>query len=691
VQYRSEVDGLRAVAVAPVVLFHGGFAAFSGGFVGVDVFFVISGYLITTIVLRDIAAGTFSIARFYERRIRRILPALFLVMAACIPPAWFLLAPNDMADFAESIAAVLACSSNILFWSESGYFDTAGELKPLLHTWSLAVEEQYYILFPPLLALLARFGHRAVQGTLALFATASLALAQWGACAQPDAAFFLLPTRAWELLVGALVAVHAARHGPPAVSSVGSTIAGFAGLAMIVAAVFGFDPSTPTPGFSTLLPTLGAALVIRFSHSAGGVGRLLSFGPVVGLGVISYSVYLWHQPLFAFAKHMSLDAPGAAVRAALSLTAVVLGYLSWRYVEQPFRDRTLVGRSTLLRCGAAAAAILLGFGLAGFASHGFPDRGRFSRPVIASYDFDNKSLADRARDLLRRASGDKAYGVFRNPGDNTRWFTDRAGVTRVLVVGNSHSMDLYNVFTIRPELFPSFEFARYGIQISDLAHPEGESLYRSPNYRAADVVMVSTRWSTFRFEAQSRGRSDFDGLEALMRRSRSDGKLLVLTSETPQFPQFGNLTLADHLVLKLGRLRSEGVQSGTAAADFVNRRYFEALGGSVRTQATNARLRDIAQRHGLVFLDKEDIICDKPQCSCFGIVDDGMKSYRDYGHFTLAGARFFGERAAALGWLDQVKLAVDGSRHREPDRSVAPETGSSERGRDAVSGRRALP
>lgn len=658
-KYRSEIDGLRAVAVASVVLFHGGFTAFRGGFLGVDVFFVISGYLITAIVLRELAAGTFSLATFYERRIRRILPALFVVMAACIPPAWMLLAPTDMSDFSASILAVLACSANVLFWSQSGYFDTAGELKPLLHTWSLAVEEQYYLLFPPLLAVLTRHARWAVPGILFVVGGVSLGLAHWGASAQPEAAFFLLPTRAWELVVGAFAALYAERLGQRATASVWASTASLAGLCMIAVAVFGFDASTPTPSLFTLVPTLGAALVILFASPANGVGQLLSLRPVVGLGLISYSVYLWHQPLFAFATHMTLDAPGVLLRVLLALAAVLLGYLSWRYVEQPFRDRRVVGRSVLLLMAVSVALVLLAFGLTGVVSTGFPGRPQFAKPVLAGFDFDNRALGHRAGELLRRASGDEKYSVFGNQSDNTLWFSSRPDITRILIIGNSHSMDLYNVFASNLERFPNLEFARYGIQMSDLDHPEGLALYRSPNYEAADVVMVSTRWSTFRFERQSRGRNDFDGLEALVQRAREDGKLVVLTSETPQFPQFGNLTLADHLVLKLGRLRVDGVGSAAEVADYVNRRYFETVGTNPRTRVTNTRLREVARRHGLVFLDKEDVLCDKPACRCFGLVDDGAKSYRDYGHFTLAGARYFGERAAAIGWLDPVEHACE--------------------------------
>lgn len=212
-QYRREVDGLRAVAVVPVMLFHAGFQCFGGGFVGVDVFFVISGYLITTIILGELERGSFSIATFYERRARRILPALFFVMAMCIPFAWCWLLPSDMEEFAKSLRAVSIFGSNILFARKSGYFDTAAELKPLLHTWSLAVEEQFYVLFPLLLMLMWRFGKKWTVILLVLIAAASLGVAHGNVFDDPAATFFLLPTRVWELALGSFVAFYFAHAG----------------------------------------------------------------------------------------------------------------------------------------------------------------------------------------------------------------------------------------------------------------------------------------------------------------------------------------------------------------------------------------------------------------------------------------------------------------------------------------------
>lgn len=206
--YRSEIDGLRALAVLPVIFFHAGFVFFNGGFVGVDIFFVISGYLITSIIMNEMEEKKFTIVSFYERRARRILPALFFVMLACLPFSWIFLTPTDLDIFGKSLIAVSTFTSNILFWSESGYFETAAELKPLIHTWSLAVEEQYYIIFPIFIIIFWKFGRKRILILLSIAFIISLGLSHWGAVNKPSATFFLLPTRGWEILVGVFTAFY---------------------------------------------------------------------------------------------------------------------------------------------------------------------------------------------------------------------------------------------------------------------------------------------------------------------------------------------------------------------------------------------------------------------------------------------------------------------------------------------------
>jgi len=340
----------------------------SGGYVGVDIFFVISGYLITSIILKEKEAGIFSIAHFYERRARRILPALFLILLACLPFAWFWLLPHELEDFGKSIVAVSLFSSNILFWWENNYFAADAELLPLLHTWSLAVEEQFYVIFPLIMILFWALGKRWLITIISLIALVSLGLTEWGWRHFPEANFYLIPTRAWELMVGALTAFYLYRkqQAQGVISHLGS----FTGLVLIVSAIFFLDRSIPFPSLYALAPTMGTALIIIFTTRNTLVYKILSLKGFVGIGLISYSAYLWHQPLFAFARVRSIDEPSIWLISLLSILALALAYLTWRFVEQPFRDRHRFTRKQILTSGLISSLLFIAIGTALVVSDG---------------------------------------------------------------------------------------------------------------------------------------------------------------------------------------------------------------------------------------------------------------------------------------------------------------------------------
>lgn len=377
-KYRPEIDGLRAVAVVPVIFFHAGFSLFSGGFVGVDIFFVISGYLITSIILSELQQGTFSLVSFYERRARRILPALFFVMLACLPFAWMWMLPSDLKNFSRSLAAVSVYASNFLFWKESGYFDTAGELKPLLHTWSLAVEEQYYLLFPALLLLTWKFGKKNLLMILVFLGLASLALAQFGSINKINATYYLLPTRGFELLIGSFVAfLHASKvdiHDWLLRQRKFAEALALTGLIFVTYAIFAFGKDTPFPGLYAVIPTVGTALVIGFGTRETIVGRALSRRWLVGIGLISYSAYLWHQPLLAFARLRSVEDMSLTLLFSLVTASFLIAFFTWKFIERPFRDRQNINRKNLFVLSVVFSLLMITIGLVGNAKEGFPFR-----------------------------------------------------------------------------------------------------------------------------------------------------------------------------------------------------------------------------------------------------------------------------------------------------------------------------
>jgi len=385
--YRADIDGLRAVAVLLVVACHIGIYRFRGGFIGVDVFFVISGYLISSVIFSEIAASQFSLLSFYERRIRRIVPALIVMLAGTSVLAYRYLLPVEMADFAKSLVAATFSQSNFYFWSQSGYFDAPAALKPLLHTWSLAVEEQFYILFPLFLMAVRKLFPARLRFSIVVIAAFSFAASAFGAYRYPSSTFYLAPTRAWELLLGTILAL---KMFPEISGVIRRNIATLSGTGLILLAAVFFSATTPFPGLAALAPCLGAALIIAGGETGGSlVGRALSSKPAVFVGLISYSLYLWHWPIIVFQKigtilvNGSSDRVGGLIAFAVSF---VVAILSWKFVELPFRNgRLKVSGKPLFGAAFASSFLVAAFAACMLITHGLPSRFPSEAVRVASY------------------------------------------------------------------------------------------------------------------------------------------------------------------------------------------------------------------------------------------------------------------------------------------------------------------
>lgn len=429
VKYRPEVDGLRALAVVPVVLFHANVPGFSGGFIGVDVFFVISGFLITSIILAERAAGKFSLTGFYERRARRILPALLFVVTLCVPFAWLWMLPDDLENFGQSIVATLLFSNNILLTLTTGYWDLAGEFKPLLHTWSLGVEEQFYLMYPLLLIVVLRRLPNSLLPILAACGVFSLALFLLPHLASLDgkataAVFYNLPSRGWQLLAGGIAALMLRDITARASQTLGNAMS-WAGLALITVALF--VPMSENLGVTVraLLATAGTFLLLAFAGPNHHPGRLLASRLPVAVGLISYSVYLLHQPLIALTRVYLPEEPGSLL--AIPVAATFLGAaVSYRYVEKPFRNPQRTSRRFVALTLGAVGCILMAFGLAAHKTAGFPGR-------LGAEAGENANLSDISIAYSNRA---KAYIADSFPAGEGR---------RVLVLGNSFGRDMVNI------------------------------------------------------------------------------------------------------------------------------------------------------------------------------------------------------------------------------------------------------
>jgi len=397
-RYRPDIDGLRAVAVLLVLVFHAGLGL-EGGFIGVDVFFVISGFLITGLIFKGQANGTFRLADFWERRIRRIIPAASAMVAATMAAGYWLLLPDDYSDLGSSAIMQQLMVANFYFWRNTGYFDGPADVKPLLHTWSLSVEEQFYLGYPFALAALKNASFTTKGRLLATACAASLAISIWGSYNSPSASFYLLPTRAWELLFGGLICFAPTGKTFRQESHEVSAVLGLAGI--LLAAVL-FNARTPFPGFAAMFPCASAALLIYAnSHHMTAVGRLLTVRPMVFVGLLSYSLYLWHWPILAFLRYWRGRHLGA-VEGVLALAgSFIFAYLSWRFVEAPFRQKRGESRTARVYAAALTSLVLLvGSGLLLVRLDGIPSR--FPAAVMSALAKDNgRRVEARAADVIR--------------------------------------------------------------------------------------------------------------------------------------------------------------------------------------------------------------------------------------------------------------------------------------------------
>ena len=437
--YRKDIDGLRSIAIIPILFFHAGISGFDGGFIGVDVFFVISGFLITSIIAREIDSDSFSFSNFWCRRIRRLLPTALIVISASLLTGWFLLAPDDYKDLSRSSRNQAFFLSNIHFWKTSGYFDTAAELKPLLHTWSLAVEEQFYIIFPIVFMLFSRFKKILRYKLLTLIAFFSFAISVWLLNNSPGSSFFLLHSRAWELLIGSLLALMPIQHNRSASFYNIVSIVSFAG---IIYCILYYTSEAPFPGFHALPPTLCTALLIWTSacHNTP-IKRLLSLTPLVWIGLISYSLYLWHWPIIVFTKHWMIEELTLNIKMLLILSSFIAAWLSWRFIERPFRA-TPASRSShkkVFILAMCASLIIAGFSQFIRVTKGYPDR----LPSYAKQFADARDRTKKQRTCIRipaeKVANDELCPLGNSP-------SNQPDSRSIFLWGDSHSDALLPLF-----------------------------------------------------------------------------------------------------------------------------------------------------------------------------------------------------------------------------------------------------
>lgn len=370
-QYRPEIDGLRAIAVLTVILYHAGFSFIQGGYLGVDIFFVISGFLITSIIRSEIIEQKFSLANFYERRIRRIIPPLYLVMSITLGASWFILTPAQLKDLYESTISIVLYFSNFHFWLQSDYFAADASLSPLLHTWSLAVEEQFYFIFPLLLMLMMKLKKIKAPNIILMGCIASLITTIYIYNKDPNANFFFTSSRAWELGIGCWIACLPATK--PIHKNYSSIITSIS-LVTILVCMFLFNHDTLHPGPLTIIPVLATAALIRYVNTETATFKILAHKYMVRIGLYSYSAYLWHQPIFALFRIKSDNTPELWQFLPLILVTFLCAHITWKFLEKPVRNKQTISFKKLIIAISLISIIFLGLSALAIKNQGFPER-----------------------------------------------------------------------------------------------------------------------------------------------------------------------------------------------------------------------------------------------------------------------------------------------------------------------------
>jgi peptidoglycan/LPS O-acetylase OafA/YrhL len=629
--YRADLDGLRAIAVLAVVFMHIGFSIFSGGYIGVDIFFVISGFLITTIIVREIKGDEFTLLKFYERRIRRILPALAVMVVFALLASALLYDSGRFKSFGKSLLATMLFYSNINFLREAGYFDAPSLLKPLLHTWSLAVEEQFYIGFPLLMYAIHTWARKFLKLILSIVALISLALAVY-AVNNHDAtsAFYLAHMRAWELLVGGLLALNIF---PATTNKAISTTLGLSGALMVVIPIFLYTDQTPFPGLNAAVPVLGTALIIYSSMAEKSlIGKILGVTPLVFIGQISYSLYLWHWPLVIFAKYYIIR-PFTGLELSLLLAAIfVISTLSWRFVETPFRSRRFLSTSQVFAFGLGTMSVIVAAAGVVYFFNGFPGR-EGPTPLVEFIDKETTNRFTRCANVVD--DFDKCVLVSKShPASFMLWGDSHADSLREAVERVARSNGFSGLFTYKLSCPPLLGITNDFSSVSEpcIEYNKGVTRYLAAHPEISTVILAA-RWSFY--------------IEGAYKPSESS-RVIQANSPGEQLVKFGlgqtvqTLLGMNRKVVLISQVPEIGydVPSANFIAQRSGRDLNEIIAPSMdeyfhRNQKALAILNKLKEEQGIQIVDPWTVLCVENKCR---VTIDGLPLYKDDDHLSLFGA-----------------------------------------------------
>ena len=616
IKYRPEIDGLRAIAVGAIILYHAqitilGHQPFKGGFIGVDIFFVISGYLITSIILKELVnKGTFSFKHFYERRVRRILPVLLFVMLVSFPIAWMYLLPSNLLEFSKSILYSLGFSSNFYFHYSGLEYSVQGLQHPFLHTWSLSVEEQYYILFPIVLLITFKYFKKYLIDVLILGFIISLGLADWSSRNYPSASFYFLHTRMWQLLAGSMLAYFEITLGHRSQNRILNLILPFIGLILIAHSIIFFNDKMYHPSFYTLFPIIGVCLIIWFSNKKEIITKILSTKLFVGIGLISYSLYLWHYPIFVFAAKLNIADGNIFIKLLMGVFVLILSISSYYLIEKPFRATKVKPKKFFL-------FLFLKFLLVLSISVYFLNL-KF-HPFLTKYSDEHKNF-------------ELNYD-----------YNNFSGKKNVFIIGNSYADDLLNAFSNNKRLVDDYYFytaladnlgANYQIKCLIDFFRENKIIcdknlfsFLQTQYEKSNYIIFAERFD----DGETFLSDDFDKIIEFLKKDKK--KFIVFLDD------IRGADMLDIYVHRKGRLPN------LDELEELENEFFEKVVNWKKNKLK--KVKNKLSKNNIKFLTRSELFCDYSVKKCHLIKNDN-KLYIDYGHITNNGANYFSKEINSI-------------------------------------------
>ena len=643
--YRPEIDGLRAIAVISVILYHTKIIVnnkdwFEGGFIGVDIFFVISGYLITKIIFHEIVThGSFNFLNFYERRIRRILPMLFFVIFMITPLAWNRVFPADFINFTDSLLSSIFFVSNFFFYFNGmEYGATNSLLLPLLHTWSLSIEEQFYLIAPVSFLIIYKFFRSHILILFSIFSLLSFLSAIFIQEANPKLNFYFSLSRFWELFLGSLIAYIELNFKIPS-NKIIRYFFPLVGLLLILYSIFFFNKQTPHPSFNTLIPVLGTTLIIIFcskENDGGIVNKILISKPFVSMGLISYSAYLWHFPLLAFSRINSIE-PSNFYKVWLLILVLLISTLSYHFIEKPFRNKNFIKIRQLILLLIASILIAVSIFILSKYKNGFPER--FPKKGWVNFEINTNNLK---KDFWKKFDENKIS--LSKP---------RPQKINVYIFGNSHSGDFLDALLYEKDFYKEFHFLKTSKTEEISCFDERDirfeakrsALYESEAYKKADIFIISPRFfDIFCDKKLNDSPTDIDGLNYLIPKLKREGKKIIILGNTLVLDQIEGKWLEEYIYLNAVNEKTDSFLS------FENFNYYKDIAEKKAYELqnnlnikTNKKLQNFSLKNELSYFERRKLFCDNNTKRCDVFSEDGSRLRYDEGHLTLEGKKRFGE------------------------------------------------